>query len=105
MRRKIGYDWALKSGTTWSTEPGAENVLTWTAHPDQVPYANLWEVPESFALSGDVSFQNPFAVTFWDGENIIDTQYLKNGVVIPFTDFLQIQEKTDIPAVGVWKTT
>ena len=90
----IPVTWELKSGTVWSTEPGGENVLTWTAHLDKAPEISLWEVPADFDLSEDVVFRNPFAVTFRDGETVLKTEYRKNGTKFLVADFPPVPQKT-----------
>ena len=69
--KDIPVSWAVTDGTEYSTEPGAVNSLTWTAELEKaVDYAK-WTIPEGFVRSKAIQFQNPFAVRFMDGENVL----------------------------------
>ena len=69
--RGIPVSWAVTEDTEYSTEPGAVNSLTWTAELEKaVDYAK-WTIPEGFVRSKAIQFQNPFAVRFMDGENVL----------------------------------
>lgn len=85
----IPVSWALAEGTTYSTEPGAANTFTWTADPTRAPDFAGWEIPEKFELSQNVTFQNPYSVTFVANGETIDTKLVKKGGTLAAADFLQ----------------
>ena len=77
--RGIPVSWAVTDGTEYSTEPGAVNSLTWTAELEKaVDYAK-WTIPEGFVRSKAIQFQNPVAVRFMDGENVLKSILVKKG--------------------------
>ena len=100
----IPVSWKLTEGTTYSTEPGAANTFTWTADPTQAPDFAGWEIPEKFELSQNVTFQNPYSVTFVANGETIDTKLVKKGGTLAAADFPAVPEDASGRA-GVWSVT
>lgn len=100
----IPVSWALAEGTTYSTEPGAANTFTWTADPTQAPDFAGWEIPEGFELSQDVTFQNPYSVTFVANGETIHTELVKKGETLAAAAFPEVPEDASDRA-GVWNVT
>ena len=69
--RGIPVFWEVTEGTEYSAEPGTVNSLTWTAELEKAPDYDKWTIPEGFVRSKAIQFQNPFAVRFMDGENVL----------------------------------
>ena len=91
--KNIPVSWAVTEGTTYSAKPGAVNSLTWTAELDKAPDYAKWTIPEDFECSRAIRFQNPFAVTFMDGENVLKTILVKNGNKVTQTDYPELPTK------------
>lgn len=89
----IPIAWVLSDGTAHCAEPGAENSFTWTAHPETTADYKSWIIPRNFVLSKNLTFRNPFAVIFRDGETIIGTLHAKNGCVIGEDQFPQLPSR------------
>ena len=100
----IPVSWALAEGTTYSTDPGAANTFTWTADPTRAPDFAGWEIPEKFELSQNVTFQNPYSVTFVANGETIDTKLVKKGGTLAAADFPAVPEDASGRA-GVWSVT
>ena len=100
----IPVSWALAEGTTYSTEPGAANTFTWTADPTQAPDFAGWEIPKKFELSQNVTFQNPYSVTFVANGETIHTKLVKKGGTLATADFPAVPEDASGRA-GVWSVT
>ena len=100
----IPVSWALAEGTTYSTDPGAANTFTWTADPTQAPDFEGWEIPEGFELSQNVTFQNPYSVTFVANGETIHTELVKKGGTLAAADFPAVPEDASGRA-GVWSVT
>ncbi len=100
----IPVSWELTEGTTYSTEPGVANTFTWTADPTQAPDFEGWEIPEGFELSQNVTFQNPYSVTFVANGETIDTKLVKKGGTLAAADFPAVPEDASGRA-GVWSVT
>ena len=100
----IPVSWALAEGTTYSTDPGAANTFTWTADPTRAPDFEGWEIPEGFELSQNVTFQNPYSVTFVANGETIDTKLVKKGGTLAAADFPAVPEDASGRA-GVWSVT
>lgn len=100
----IPVSWALAEGTTYSTEPGAANTFTWTADPTRAPDFEGWEIPEKFELSQNVTFQNPYSVTFVANGETIHTELVKKGGTLATADFPAVPEDASGRA-GVWSVT
>ena len=100
----IPVSWALAEGTTYSTEPGAANTFTWTADPTRAPDFEGWEIPEKFELSQNVTFQNPYSVTFVANGETIHTELVKKGGTLAATAFPEVPEDASGRA-GVWSVT
>ena len=91
--RGIPVSWAVTEGTKYSTEPGAVNSLTWTAELKDAPDYAKWTIPEGFVRSKAIKFQNPFAVRFMDGENVLKTILVKNGNTVAQEDYPTLPTK------------
>ncbi len=100
----IPVSWELTEGTTYSTEPGAANTFTWTADPTRASNFEGWEIPEKFELSQNVTFQNPYSVTFVANGETIDTKLVKKGGTLATADFPAVPEDASGRA-GVWSVT
>lgn len=100
----IPVSWALAEGTTYSTDPGAANTFTWTADPTRAPDFAGWEIPEKFELSQNVTFQNPYSVTFVANGETIHTKLVKKGGTLAAADFPAVPEDASGRA-GVWSVT
>ena len=100
----IPVSWALAEGTTYSTEPGVANTFTWTADPTQASDFEGWEIPEGFELSQNVTFQNPYSVTFVANGETIHTELVKKGGTLATADFPAVPEDASGRA-GVWSVT
>lgn len=100
----IPVSWKLAEGTTYSTEPGAANTFTWTADPTRAPDFAGWEIPEGFELSQNVTFQNPYSVTFVANGETIHTELVKKGGTLATADFPAVPEDASGRA-GVWSVT
>ena len=77
--RGIPVSWAVTDGTEYSTEPGAVNSLTWTAELEKAVDSAKWTIPDGFECSRAIQFQNPVAVRFMDGENVLKSILVKKG--------------------------
>lgn len=91
--RGIPVSWAVTDGTEYSTEPGAVNSLTWTAELEKATDYAKWTIPEGFVRSKAIQFQNPFAVRFMDGENVLKTILVKNGNTVAQEDYPTLPTK------------
>ena len=91
--KNIPVSWAVTEGTTYSAKPGAVNSLTWTAELDKAPDYAKWTIPDGFECSRAIQFQNPFAVTFMDGENVLKTILVKKGNTAAQTDYPDLPTK------------
>ena len=91
--KNIPVSWAVTEGTTYSAEPGAVNSLTWTAELDKAPDYAKWTIPDGFECSRAIQFQNPFAVTFMDGETVLKTILVKKGNTVTQTDYPNLPTK------------
>ena len=91
--KNIPVSWAVTEGTTYSAKPGAVNSLTWTAELDKAPDYAKWTIPDGFDCSRAIQFQNPFAVTFMDGENVLKTILVKKGNTAAQTDYPDLPTK------------
>ena len=100
----IPVSWKLAEGTIYSTEPGATNTFTWTADPTRAPDFEGWEIPEKFKLSQNVTFQNPYSVTFVANGETIHTELVKKGGTLAAADFPAVPEDASGRA-GVWSVT
>ena len=90
---KIPVSWAVTEDTEYSTEPGAVNSLTWTAELEKATDYAKWTIPEGFVRSKAIQFQNPFAVRFMDGENVLKTILVKNGNTVAQADYPELPTK------------
>lgn len=91
--RGIPVSWAVTDGTEYSTEPGAVNSLTWTAELEKATDYAKWTIPKGFVRSKAIQFQNPFAVRFMDGENVLKTILVKNGNTVAQEDYPTLPTK------------
>ena len=91
--KNIPVSWAVTEGTTYSTEPGAVNSLTWTAELNKAPDYEKWTIPNGFECSRAIQFQNPFAVRFMDGETALKTILVKKGNTVTQTDYPNLPTK------------
>ena len=91
--RGIPVSWAETEGTEYSTEPGAVNSLTWTAELKDAPDYAKWTIPEGFVRSKAIEFQNPFAVRFMNGENVLKTTFVKKGNTVAQADYPELPTK------------
>lgn len=91
--RGIPVSWAITEDTEYSTEPGAVNSLTWTADLESAPDYTKWTIPEGFVRSKAIQFQNPFAVRFMNGENVLKTTFVKKGNTVEQTDYPELPTK------------
>ena len=100
----IPVSWELTEGTTYSTEPGAANTFTWTADPTRASNFEGWEIPEGFELSQNVTFQNPYSVTFVANGETIHTELVKKGGTLAAANFPAVPEDA-LGRAGVWSVT
>ena len=89
----IPVSWAETEGTAYSAEPGAVNSLTWTADLESAPDYAKWTIPNGFVCSRAIQFQNPFAVRFMNGENVLDSILVKKGNTVAQTDYPELPTK------------
>lgn len=89
----IPVSWAVTDGTEYSTEPGAVNSLTWTADLECAPDYTKWTIPDGFECSRAIQFQNPVAVRFMDGENVLKTTFVKKGNTVAQADYPELPTK------------
>lgn len=90
---KIPVSWAVTEDTEYSTEPGAVNSLTWTADLERAEDYAKWTIPEGFVRSKAIKFQNPFAVRFMNGENVLKTTFVKKGNTVAQADYPELPTK------------
>ena len=89
----LDLTWSLTSGTTYSTEPGAENHFTWQI--SEAEFAQLgWTNTTNIPLSGEIVLTNPYAVTFQADGTTVDTLYAKKNTTLTTADFPAVPEKT-----------
>ena len=91
--RGIPVFWEVTEGTEYSAEPGTVNSLTWTAELEKAPDYAKWTIPEGFVRSKAIEFQNPFAVRFMNGENVLKTTFVKKGNTVAQADYLELPTK------------
>ncbi len=98
----ISFDWKLKDGTIYSTEPGETNIFVWTASEEE--FNNLgWTNTNNIPFTGELEVQNPYSVIFMADGNIIDTKYLSKLSTLKVSDFPTVPNKTGYN--GVWDIT
>ena len=101
--RGIPVSWAVTDGTEYSTEPGAVNSLTWTAELEKaVDYAK-WTIPDGFECSRAIQFQNPVAVRFMDGENVLKSILVKKGGSVTEDSYPELPTKPNY--TSTWDKT
>ena len=101
--KDIPVSWAVTDGTEYSTEPGAVNSLTWTAELEKaVDYAK-WTIPEGFVRSKAIEFQNPFAVRFMNGENVLKSILVKKGGSVTEDSYPELPTKPNY--TSTWDKT
>ena len=91
--RGIPVSWAVTEDTEYSTEPGAVNSLTWTADLESAPDYTKWTIPDGFECSRAIQFQNPVAVRFMDGENVLKSILVKKGNTVAQADYPELPTK------------
>ena len=101
--RGIPVSWAVTEDTEYSTEPGAVNSLTWTADLESAPDRAKWTIPDGFECSRAIEFQNPFAVRFMDGENVLKTTFVKKGNTVAQADYPELPTKPNY--TSTWDKT
>ena len=101
--RGIPVFWEVTEGTEYSTEPGAVNSLTWTAELEKAPDYDKWTIPEDFVRSKAIEFQNPFAVRFMNGENVLKSSLVKKGNTVAQTDYPELPTKLNY--TSTWDKT
>ena len=101
--RGIPVSWAVTEDTEYSTEPGAVNSLTWTADLESAPDYTKWTIPDGFECSRAIEFQNPFAVRFMDGENVLKTTFVKKGNTVAQADYPELPTKPNY--TSTWDKT
>ena len=99
----IPVSWAVTDGTEYSTEPGAVNSLTWTADLESAPDYTKWTIPEGFVRSKAIQFQNPFAVRFMDGENVLKSILVKKGGSVTEDSYPELPTKPNY--TSTWDKT
>jgi uncharacterized repeat protein (TIGR02543 family) len=98
----VALEWKLKDGTTYSAEPGAENQFTWTVSAED--FADLgWTNTNQIPLTGDVTLQNPFAITFMADGTLVKEFYVHKGEGLTADQFPQVPEKKGY--TGTWSAT
>ena len=101
--RGIPVSWAVTEDTEYSTEPGAVNSLTWTAELEKaVDYAK-WTIPDGFECSRAIQFQNPVAVRFMDGENVLKSILVKKGGSVTEDSYPELPTKPNY--TSTWDKT
>ena len=101
--RGIPVSWAVTEDTEYSTEPGAVNSLTWTAELEKTPDYDKWTIPEDFVRSKAIEFQNPFAVRFMNGENVLKSSLVKKGNTVAQADYPELPTKLNY--TSTWDKT
>ncbi len=98
----LSVDWALKEGSTYSSEPGGYNTFVWTASEEE--FAGLgWTNTDNIPLTGEVTIQNPYSVTFTADGNIAAVKYLTKLGTLAAADFPEVPVKNGY--TGVWSIT
>ena len=100
---KIPVSWAVTDGTEYSTAPGAVNSLTWTADLESAPDYTKWTIPDGFVRSKAIQFQNPFAVRFMDGENVLKSILVKKGGSVTEDSYPELPTKPNY--TSTWDKT
>ena len=100
---KIPVSWAVTDGTEYSTAPGAVNSLTWTAELEKAVDSAKWTIPEGFVRSKAIQFQNPFAVRFMDGENVLKSILVKKGGSVTEDSYPELPTKPNY--TSTWDKT
>ena len=99
----IPVSWAVTDGMEYSAEPGAVNSLTWTAELKDAPDYAKWTIPEGFVRSKAIQFQNPFAVRFMNGENVLKSSLVKKGNTVAQADYPELPTKLNY--TSTWDKT
>ena len=99
----IPVSWAVTDGTEYSTAPGAVNSLTWTAELEKAVDSAKWTIPEGFERSRAIQFQNPFAVRFMDGENVLKSILVKKGGSVTEDSYPELPTKPNY--TSTWDKT
>ena len=101
--RGIPVSWAVTEDTEYSTEPGAVNSLTWTAELEKAVDSAKWTIPEGFVRSKAIQFQNPFAVRFMNGENVLKSILVKKGGSVTEDSYPELPTKPNY--TSTWDKT
>ena len=101
--RGIPVSWAVTEDTEYSTEPGAVNSLTWTADLESAQDYTKWTIPDGFECSRAIQFQNPFAVRFMNGENVLKTILVKKGGSVTEDSYPELPTKPNY--TSTWDKT
>ena len=101
--REIPVFWEVTEGTEYSAEPGTVNSLTWTAELEKAPDYDKWTIPEDFVRSKAIEFQNPFAVRFMNGENVLKSSLVKKGNTVAQADYPELPTKLNY--TSTWDKT
>lgn len=98
----LSVDWALKAESIYSSEPGEYNTFVWTASQEE--FADLgWTNTNNIPLTGEVTIQNPYSVTFIADGNTADVKYLTKSGTLAAADFPAVPVKSGY--TGVWSVT
>ena len=100
---KIPVSWAVTEDTEYSTAPGAVNSLTWTAELEKAVDSAKWTIPEGFVRSKAIEFQNPFAVRFMNGENVLKSILVKKGGSVTEDSYPELPTKPNY--TSTWDKT
>ena len=98
----LSVNWVLKAESIYSSEPGEYNTFVWTASEEE--FADLgWTNTNNIPLTGEVTIQNPYSVTFIADGNTADVKYLTKLGTLAAADFPPVPEKRGY--AGVWNVT
>ena len=98
----LSVDWALKAESIYSSVPGEYNTFVWTASQEE--FADLgWTNTNNIPLTGEVTIQNPYSVTFIADGNTADVKYLTKLGTLAAADFPAVPVKSGY--TGVWSVT